>query len=209
MFLFLEYYLSKMIKRLHFRAIKHSVIARNVKIHAGSHIFKSCIDRFTDIGYDCKIINSNLGSFCSLGSNIVIGGPDHTVNWVSTSAVFNSNVDAIKIKFGNNEFNPFKTTTIGHDVWIGDNVLVKAGLKIGSGSIIGMGSVVTKDIPPYQIWAGNPARFIKFRFNQEMIDKLLSIEWWNWDENKISQFGNDFNNVDLFVSIVQKDKEIS
>ena len=75
--------------------------------------------------------------------------------------------------------------TIGNDVWIGRNVIIISGVKIGDGSVIGAGSVVTKDVPPYAIAAGNPAKIVRMRFDEETIKKLLKIEWWNWSLERV------------------------
>jgi len=80
-----------------------------------------------------------------------------------------------------------KTTYIGNDVWIGSDVSIKAGVIIGDGCIIGFNSNVTKDIPPYSIVGGNPAKLIRKRFDSEIIRKLLIIKWWNWTDTKISE----------------------
>lgn len=76
-------------------------------------------------------------------------------------------------------------TVVGNDVWIGQNVTVMPGVHIGDGSIIGANSVVAKDIPPYSVAVGNPCRVIKKRFDDELIDYLLELKWWNWDAVKI------------------------
>lgn len=78
-------------------------------------------------------------------------------------------------------------TYIGHDVWIGHQALIMPGVTIGSSAIIDSGSIVTKDVEPYSIVAGNPAKPIRKRFNEEVINALLGIKWWHWDINKITQ----------------------
>lgn len=83
---------------------------------------------------------------------------------------------------------PFKgDTVVGHDVWIGHEALIMPGVSIGSGAIIGTRSVVTKDVAPYTIVAGNPAHIKKTRFSQTQIDKLLTIAWWNWDTSTVEK----------------------
>ena len=106
-------------------------------------------------------------------------GVAHPVHFVSTSSVFLSHRDSIPRKFASHSFLPQDVTKIGHDVWIGDGAFIKAGLHIGDGAVIGMGAVVTKDVPPYSIVAGNPAEKIKMRFDQDVIDALLKFKWWN------------------------------
>lgn len=196
---YFEYFLSKIIKKLHLRAILNCDIHKTSNVCAGSHLLNVKMGKYSDVGYDCNIIYTAIGSFCSFGANIKIGGPSHTVSWVSTSQVFNKNRDSLKKKFALHSFEPFKHTQIGSDVWIGDNVMIKAGLTIGDGVIIGMGSIVTKDIPPYEIWGGNPAKFIRKRFDDYTIGRLLKIKWWEWDDNKIEQHAMYINNIEEFL----------
>jgi serine acetyltransferase len=77
--------------------------------------------------------------------------------------------------------------TIGNDVWIGAKSTIMSGVKIGHGAVIGSGSVVAKDVPPYAIVVGNPAKVIKYRFDEQQIKDLQNIAWWNWDESKIKE----------------------
>ena len=75
--------------------------------------------------------------------------------------------------------------TVGNDVWIGNGAMILPGIRIGDGAIVGAGSVVTKDVPPYAIVGGSPARLIRYRFPEEIVAKLLAIQWWRWDDEKI------------------------
>lgn len=200
----IEYILSKIIKKLHLRAIRNSTIHKTSKVCAGSQIVNVYLGKYSDVGYDCIIINATIGAFCSFGANIIIGGASHTLDWVSTSVVFNENKDHIKKKFSNHSFDLNIRTTIGSDVWIANNVLIKAGVTIGDGSVIGMGSVVTKDVGPYEIWAGNPAKLIRKRFADSMIHEMLATEWWNWTDTQISQHAKHFNNPSTFINEFNK-----
>lgn len=80
-----------------------------------------------------------------------------------------------------------RDTIIGNDVWFGTNSTIMLGVKIGDGAIIGACSVVTKDVPPYSIVAGNPAKIVRYRFPDEIIEQLLKIKWWDWDYDKITR----------------------
>lgn len=200
---YFEYLLSKLIKKMHLRAILNCEIPKTSNVCSGSHLVNVKMGKYSDIGYDCSITNATLGSFCSLGANIKIGGANHTVEWVSTSQVFNKNKDSLKKKFSQHAFEPFLSTKIGNDVWIGDNVMIKAGVTIGDGVVIGMGSIVTKDISSFQIWAGNPARLIKNRFDDISILKLSTIKWWEWDDYQIEQNAIYFNNLKYFLNKVE------
>jgi acetyltransferase-like isoleucine patch superfamily enzyme len=200
---YIEYLVSKAIKKMHLRSILKSEVHPTSSVFAGSHLVKVKLGKYSDIGYDCHINHTILGSFCSLGANITIGGASHPVGWVSTSQVFNKQKDSLKKKFSHHYYDPFLTTIIGNDVWIGDNVMIKSGVTIGDGVVIGMGSIVTKDIPPYEIWAGNPAKFIKKRFDDKTILKLSSIKWWEWDDQKIKEYAKYFTNASDFIKNIE------
>lgn len=171
----IEYYIAKALKKLRLKAVKDSTIDRTAHIAAGCHIYKSTIGRYTAIGYDCQLIHCQVGAFCSFASGIIVGGASHPMDWVSTSQVFVSTKDSINKKFCPHDYVGFKKTTIGNDVWIGDHVLIKAGITIANGAVLGMGSVVTKDVGPYEIWAGNPAKLIRKRFAEDIIEELEMI----------------------------------
>ena len=91
---------------------------------------------------------------------------------------------------------------IENDVWIGANSTVMSGIKIGNGAIVAAGSTVTKNVPPYAIVAGNPAKVVKYRFTDEQIKKLLSIAWWDWDEQKIKNNAMNMwsDNINEFIN---------
>ena len=95
---------------------------------------------------------------------------------------------------------------IGNDVWIADNVTIMSGVTIGDGSVIACNSHVVKDVEPYTLVGGNPAKFIKYRFTKEQIEKLLQIKWWEWDDSKINKFVPLLcnNNIDEFIKLALK-----
>lgn len=125
--------------------------------------------------------HSEIGRFCSIGRNVSIGLGVHDYNNFSTHPLL-SNGKRLDSYFVDKN----RRVVIGNDVWIGDRVLINSGIVIGDGCVIAAGSVVTKDIPPYSIVGGVPARFIKYRFSEDIIDKLIALKWWNYSLDKIN-----------------------
>ena len=194
------YYLPKIFKRLRFTSIKHCSFQKQVKIFGGSQLLNVEVGRYSYIGYNATIINASIGSFCSIAGDCIIGGGEHPSAFVSTSPVFYKGSNALKRNFSNKEFNPYKRTVIGNDVWIANGVKIKSGISVSDGAVIGMGAVVTKNIGPYEIWGGNPARLIRKRFSDEMIEELMRIVWWNWDEKELLKYGNDFFDPEVLIN---------
>lgn len=129
--------------------------------------------------------NIQIGKFCSIaiGSSIICG--NHNMKFISSypfKSIWNQQWRALD---NINDHVSKGKTIIGNDVWIGKSSFIIDGVTIGDGAIIAAGTVVTKDVPPYAVVAGNPGKIVKFRFNPIQIEQLLKIQWWNWDEDKI------------------------
>lgn len=197
----IKYYLSKLIKKSNLSSIKNSEIHKTSKIEASSNIVNTRMDKYSFCGYNCELSNCEIGSFVSIADKVIIGGGVHPMNWVGMSPVFYEGRDSVKKKFSKFKRKLPLKTVIGSDVWIGNNVLIKQGVKIGHGSVIGMGSVVTKDVPDYSIYAGVPAKLIRKRFNDDLIAKLLEIEWWDFDDKKLDNYAKYFKNPENFIKI--------
>ncbi|NLB79326.1 MAG: CatB-related O-acetyltransferase [Clostridiaceae bacterium] len=200
----IKYLWAKLMLKMRGSAIKNSVLGYDSKIESGSHFINSTMGKYSFCGYNCFINNCEIGSFCSIAGNVVIGGGSHPLEWISTSPVFYNNRDSIKTKFSRYDRDELPRTYIGNDVWIGDGVHVKAGVRIGTGAVIGMGSVVTKDIEPYSIVAGVPAKLIRRRFDDDTCQKLLEIEWWNMDEEKLKNCAVYVKEPSVFIREVMK-----
>ena len=182
-----------------FSLIYKSKIHPTVAILFGSKVYWSEINRYTFIGNNGFVIHSTIGSFCSIANNVTIGAGKHPLNFVSTSPVFYSEGNILKKCFSKIDFREYEKTTIGNDVWIGSNAFIKGGVKIGHGTVIGAHAVVTKDIEPYSIVVGNPARVVRKRFDDATIEKLLELKWWDYSDELLKEKVIKFDNVESFL----------
>lgn len=198
------YYYSKILKKIRGSSIKNSTIDPTSKIESGSNIIDVVMNRYSFCGYDCEIVNCEIGAFTSVANNVIIGGVMHPMNWVSMSPVFYAGRDSIKKKFSLHQLAPVKKTYIGNDVWIGQYAMIKQGINVGHGAVIGMGSVVTKDVEPYSIVAGSPAKLLRKRFDEEIINDLIKIQWWNYCEDDLEKYSRYFTNPLDFIKEVKK-----
>ena len=148
------------------------------------HSFDDCA-RFLlpDEGADKLVI----GSFCSIGSGaafIMAGNQGHRNDWISTFPFFWM-PDVPAFAGAQNGYRPAGDTVIGNDVWIGSEAVVMPGVTVGDGAVIGTRSLVTRDVEPYAIVGGNPARVIRKRFDENLIALLLEMEWWAWSDDQL------------------------
>lgn len=129
-----------------------------------------------------------IGSFCSIAENVrIFCGGNHRTDWVTTYPFGHINTNVFDAKVGHGHPGSKGGVTIGHDVWIASNVTIMSGVTIGSGAVIANNSHVVKDVEPYSIVGGNPAKLIKYRFEPEIIAKLLRLQWWHWDIKQINK----------------------
>lgn len=202
--MFILYLWAKFAKKIRGSAINNCHIDKTSKIEPGSLVVNSTMLRHSFCGYDCEIINCDIGAFCSIANHVIIGGGRHPMEWVGMSPVFYEGRDSVKAKFSRHRREPVKRTAIGHDVWIGERVIIKQGVTIGTGAVIGMGSVVTKDVEPYTIVAGCPAKVIRKRFKESVITNLMKIQWWDFDDRKLTEYAQYFTDPDKFIEMYKE-----
>lgn len=200
----LGYLYSKFFKKfIRGKSVLNSFIDKTAKIYSGCLFYDSTLGKYSYIGYDCEIVNCKIGAFCSIAGGVIIGGAKHPIDWVSTSPVFYSASGGTGRHLGKLNIPKTKQTVIGNDVWIGHRAIILQGVTIGNGAVIGAGAVVTKDIPPYAIVVGVPAKIVRYRFNKEIIDSLEDIKWWNLQDRDLRSYSQYMNNPKAFCDEIR------
>ena len=192
-----------------------SVVKKHALIHGGSQIFQSTIGSFTYVAGNSQVICASIGRYCSIADDVIIGPGNHTLTNLSTSPIFTEVKNGLGIRWTNDtKVEPFKHVTIGNDVWIGSRAIIKGGVNICDGAVIGAGAVVVKDVPPYAIVGGVPAKVIRYRFSPEVIEKLLELQWWNLQDETLKEHISFFQKDDItmedlsqFMSTIESGKE--
>lgn len=195
----LMYLVSKAIRKARPPSIVGSHVHATSKIEPGSQLYRSGMDKHSFCGYDCDIAHANIGRFVSIANGVTIGGGRHPMEWAGMSPVFYAGRDSVKAKFSEFERELPRRVSIGHDVWIGRAAIVLPGIRVGHGAVVGAGAVVTKDVPPYAIVAGNPARLIRYRFDPGIVERLLRAAWWDLDETLLAKHATDIRDVEAFL----------
>lgn len=165
------------------------------------------IGRYTYINVNTVVYpNTKIGRYCSIARNCEIGVAAHPTNWLSTHpfqfdrTIFSQNEEYLSIK--KQRHLGHKDTVIGNDVWIGAKAVISSGVKVGDGSIIAAGAIVTKDVKPYEIVGGVPAKKIKNRFSPNTIKRLNSLQWWDLSLADLKEV--DFVNIEKAISQIEE-----
>lgn len=175
-------------------------LGKFVKLYPPYSINSSKIDDYTYISQGAIIKNTTIGKFCSIGPGLLCGWGVHPVDKLTTSPMFYSTLKQNGITLAaNDKITEELSISIGNDVFIGMNVTILDGISIGDGAVIGAGAVVSKDIPPYAIAVGNPIRILRYRFDQEKIQLLMKIQWWNFGSEDLKNVELYFADVDAFI----------
>lgn len=181
-----------------------SAISRKARVYGNVQVTSSSMGDYSYIGRNSRLIHADVGKFCSISGETKIGMGTHTLDKISTSPIFTEAKNGTKHSWVKvSAINPFKRVKVGNDVWIGVRTMVMGGVTIGDGAVIGAGSIVTKDIPPYAVVAGVPAKVIRYRFPQEQIDALLDSPWWNLPEEQLRE------KIELFQSSENIEEKIN
>ena len=179
-----------------------SRISRKAKVYGHVQLSNATMGDYSYIGRNSRLIHADVGKFCSIGGQSAIGMGTHTLDKLSTSPIFTEEHNATTHSWvKQSTVEPFKRTTIGNDVWIGQRVMIMGGVTVGDGAVIGAGAIVTKDVPPYAIAVGVPARVMRFRFSETQIEALMKLKWWDISKGILQQKINLFQNCDIDSAI--------
>lgn len=164
-----------------------------VHLHGSSRLMNVSIGRFSYLA-NAKAYDAEIGAFCSIGPRSVVGGiRRHPTNLLSTHPSFYSNKNQAGLHFSSGVvFDECLPVLVGNDVWIGAGAVIFDGVKVGDGAIVAAGAVVTKDVPPYAIVGGVPAKVIRYRFEQSVINELIELQWWLWPVDVLRQVAPEF-----------------
>jgi acetyltransferase-like isoleucine patch superfamily enzyme len=181
--------------------IYKSYLGVQVQVYPYAKITHAIVGSYTYIADNAVICNAIIGKFCSVGPNLICGWGIHPLNGISTHPMFYSINKQNGITLTKQtKVEEVKLTVIGNDVFIGMNVTILDGVNIGHGAVIGAGSVVTKDVPPYGIAVGVPAKVIGYRFDEQTIEKMLEKKWWDFSFEKLSEVERNFFDIDAFLN---------
>lgn len=178
------------------------------KVYGHVYLSNSALGRLSYVGPHSVIANSDIGAFCSIGPEVRIGPGFHPTTWLSTHPAFYSTAMQTSYSFVTDmKYTESKRTLVGNDVWIGARAILMDGVQIGDGAVIAAGAVVTKDVPPYAIVGGVPARLLRMRFEASVISELLDWKWWTLPFHDLQKLAGHFS-VDNQLSVAHLKKEI-
>ena len=185
-------------------SVSNTTLGRFTELRERVQLHECAIGDYSYIERDSEAIYTEVGKFCAIAAQCRLNALNHPTERISQHKITyrpNEYFAHAKLDKAFRAERMASKVTIGHDVWIGHGVSVLPGISIGHGAVVAAGAVVTKDVPPYAIVAGVPARFLKWRFPPEISARIIALAWWDWEHDRLAQAVDDMRalSVEAFL----------
>ena len=170
--------------------LRNAKLGRFCEIKERVQFWDSELGDYSYVERQSEVIYSVIGRFCAIASDVRLNALSHPIQRVSQHKITyrpNEYFAGAKLDKAFRDGRSTAQVKVGHDVWVGHGAIVMPGVSIGHGAVIAAGAVVTKDVAPYAIVAGVPARFLKWRFEPRIAERIIALSWWDWDDAKLAQ----------------------
>lgn len=176
--------------RVHASAsVRDARLGRFSEIKERVQFWDSELGDYSYVERHSEVIYARIGKFCAIASDVRINALEHPIERVSQHKItYRPNEYFVHAKLDKEfrERRKLKIVETGHDVWVGHGAIVMPGVKLGDGAVVAAGAVVTKDVEPYAIVAGVPAKFLKWRFEPKLSARIISLAWWDWEHDRLA-----------------------